>query len=68
MVTLLFIIWIVCKIVDYCEEREDEREFRRYENEIANDLNNYDESYNIEIDARQIHFHNHWNDACYLDV
>lgn len=57
MLTLLFIIWVVCKIVDYCQDRADERELDAFEREIVFGPEKYGDTYNIDVDARQVHLY-----------
>ena len=55
LLALLVIIWVICKAVDYHEECEDDRLL-----DWANSqLGNYGDTYNIDVDARQVHIDGH---------
>lgn len=62
MLTLLLIIWVVCQIVEYHEDRCDWREqdvFDRNQAFGLYDDEKYGDTYNVDvnIDARQVHLH-----------
>ena len=57
MITLLLIIYVVCKIVEDHEDRADWREYDRECAMFGHDLPGRGDTYNIDVDARQVHIH-----------